>query len=338
MTRYPGRRLFTALPPEAAHRLAVRLLALPMPWRRIGGDAPEDPRLGIDLAGIALANPIGLAAGFDKSCAHLDHLGALGFGYVVGGTITHEARRGHPKPRIARRRAELALVNAMGMPNDGAAPAARNLARGRSTAPRLVSIADEDPLHALGALDEVEPHADGFELNASSPNATWEHDAPRILQLLERMRGRTSKPVFLKLPPFEEGVERDAVLALAVEADRRGVSGLTCANTRPVAAADLAVGRGGLSGRPLFARTPAIVREVRAATRADLPINASGGIFSAEDALACIEAGATSVQIYTGMIYEGPGIVGDLARGLLAWLTQHDTDMRKLAAVPRRDG
>src|SRR5213594_1691302 len=165
MTRYPGRRLFMALPPEAAHRLAVRLLGLPLPWPRIGGDAPADPRLGIDLGGISLANPIGLAAGFDKSCAHLDHLGALGFGYVVGGTITREARRGHPKPRIARRTAELALVNAMGMPNRGAASAARRLAGGARTAPRLVSLADEDPLDALAALHEVEPHADGFELN-----------------------------------------------------------------------------------------------------------------------------------------------------------------------------
>ena len=110
------------------------MLGLPLPWRRIGR-AVDDPALVTDLAGLRLRNPIGLAAGFDKSCAHLDALGELGFGYVVGGTITRAARAGNPKPRIARDRARRSMVNAMGLPNPGAEPAARRTCAGTPARP-----------------------------------------------------------------------------------------------------------------------------------------------------------------------------------------------------------
>ena len=111
-----GRRMFFSMDPERSHRLALRLLGLPLPWPRIGG-AVDDPALTTTLAGIPLRNPVGLAAGFDKTCTHLDALGSLGFGYVVGGTVTRTSRRGNPRPRIARDPGRRALVNAMGMPN-----------------------------------------------------------------------------------------------------------------------------------------------------------------------------------------------------------------------------
>src|SRR5438046_2355438 len=114
-----GRPLFFSLPPEAAHRLANRLLGLPLPCARIGG-ADDDPNLAVTPAGPPLRNPLGLAAGFDKTCAHLDALGTLGFGYVVGGTITRAPRAGNPKPRIARYPKRRSMVNAMGLPNPGA--------------------------------------------------------------------------------------------------------------------------------------------------------------------------------------------------------------------------
>lgn len=317
MGRYPGRRVFLTLPPETAHRLAIRLLALPLPWPRLGGDPPEDPRLHVTLAGIRLANPIGLAAGFDKGCAHLDHLGDLGFGYVVGGTITLRPRAGKPKPRIVRDPGERALTNAMGLPNPGAEAAARRLARTPPTAPRFVSLADEAVEDAAAALTLLEPHVDGFELNASSPNAGWRHEAAHVRALVRELRGRTEKPLFVKLPRFDGADDRDAVLAMATAAVASGASGITCSNTRPVEEARLGAGRGGLSGGPLTAGTPAIVRSVREAIGGELPVNASGGVFTAEDAFACIGAGATTVQVYTGLIYEGPGVVGDLVRGLL---------------------
>jgi dihydroorotate dehydrogenase len=121
----------------------------------------------------------------------------------------------------------------------------------------------------------------------------------------------------VKLPRFDDADGREAVVAMATAAAVAGASGLTCSNTRPVEEPRLGAGRGGLSGRPLTEGTPAIVRSVRAAVGDELTVNASGGVFTAEDALACIGAGATTVQIYTGLIYEGPGVVGELVRGLL---------------------
>src|SRR5919201_5900497 len=136
-----ARPLFFALPPEAAHRLAGGILRLPLPWRSIGGSV-DHPSLNTELAGVSLRNPVGLAAGFDKSCRFLPALGELGFGYVVAGTVTRQPRRGNPKPRIVRRREERSMVNAMGLPNRGAEYAAARLERTRRTCPVVVSIAD----------------------------------------------------------------------------------------------------------------------------------------------------------------------------------------------------
>jgi dihydroorotate dehydrogenase len=310
-----GRPAFFALPPEASHRLALTLLSLPIPWRRVGG-AIDDPALRTTLAGIPLRNPLGLAAGFDKSMRRLDALGALGFGYVVGGTVTRAPRPGNDKPRIVRDRSLASMVNAMGLPNPGAPAAAASLARARRTAPRIASIADEEIDAAAAALTVLDPFVDGFELNASSPNAGWAHREAHVSALLGELVGKTSKPIFVKLPPFETGTEREHVLAMAVSARDRGAAGLTCSNTRPVEEPRLPAGRGGLSGRRLFGATPVIVREVREATGSTIPIAACGGIASAGDVIACLEAGASTVQLYTALIYEGPGVVGALTRGL----------------------
>jgi dihydroorotate dehydrogenase len=312
-----GRPAFLALPPEAAHRLANALLGLPLAWRHMGG-VPDDPSLGAAFAGIELRNPIGLAAGFDKTCAHLDALGRLGFGYVVGGTITRAPRRGNPKPRIVRYPARASMVNAMGLPNPGAEAAAANLARRPRTAPRVVSVADEAVSDAVATLDAVAPHADAIELNASCPNVSWGRDRDNeahLAELLDAFAARTPLPVVVKLPPFDGEIEREVVLALAGIAAEHGAAGLTCANTRPHEEPRLAVGRGGLSGRDLSAHTPEMVRAVAEAT--GLPVHASGGVSTPEDVRACLEAGAATVQVYTGLIYRGPGLVGELCRGLL---------------------
>src|SRR5712692_7310197 len=137
--RAVGRPLFFALPPEAAHRVAGAVLRLPLPWKAIGG-VEDDPVLHVTLAGIPLRNPVGLAAGFDKSCRFLRALGDLGFGYVVGGSLTRAPRVGNPKPRIVRRPAERAIVNAMGLPNRGAGYAVGRLRRLHKTSPVIVSL------------------------------------------------------------------------------------------------------------------------------------------------------------------------------------------------------
>ncbi len=314
-----GRRAFFAIPPESAHRAAGALLGLPLPWERLGG-ADRDLDLATTLAGVSLRNPIGLAAGFDKTLRHLDALGALGFGYVVGGTITRAARAGNPRPRIARSPSRRSMTNAMGLPNPGAEPAAENLARTPDgVAPRFVSLADEDVPDAVSSLELLAPLADGIELNVSCPNVAWGRDRDQeahLRQLVVAFASRTDRPVFVKLPPFRTQTEREVVLALARVAQEAGVAGLTCANTRPVVDARLASGEGGLSGRALWPHTVEQVAALREVAGPGLALNACGGIFTADDVLACLEAGAATVQIYSALIYEGPGVVGALTRGL----------------------
>ena len=336
-----GRPLFFALSPENAHRAAGAMLRLPLPWARIG-NAVDDRRLAATLGGIPLRNPIGLAAGFDKACAHLDPLGALGFGYVVGGTITRAPRTGNAKPRIVRYPAHAAMANAMGLPNPGSERAAANMARRpRSSVPRMVSIADEAIGDAMESLAALEPFADAVELNASCPNVSWGRDRDNeshVAELVGAIRARTPKPVFVKLPPFSTDVEKDVVLALARVVQDGGATGLTCSNTRPVMDARLAAGTGGLSGRALWPRTASIVADVHAATGGDMPINACGGISTAADALACLEAGAATVQVYSALIYEGPGIVGALTGGLATSLRERHASVLDLAGTAEPAG
>jgi dihydroorotate dehydrogenase len=331
-----GRPLFFALPPETAHRLAGAMLGLPLPWVRIG-HALDDPVLATTVAGLPLRNPIGLAAGFDKTCAHLGPLAALGFGYVVGGTITREPRAGNAKPRIVRYRARASMANAMGLPNPGARRAADSLARrDRSATVRFVSVADEAIEDALEAFALLEPYADGVELNASCPNVSWGRDRDNeahLRELVTGMRARSARPLFVKLPPFTTDVERDVVLALASIAQEAGASGLTCSNTRLVRDPRLSVGSGGLSGRALWQWTASIVSDVRAATGGALPVNACGGISQAEDVLTCLEAGAATVQVYSALIYQGPGVVGAITGGLARALHARNSSVGVLAGT-----
>jgi len=311
-----------ALPPESAHRLAHVSLGLPLPWERIGG-AVADPALRTSLAGIDLANPIGLGAGFDKTGRRLDALGRLGFGYVVGGTFTRAPRRGNPRPSIVRYERRSSMTNAMGLPNPGAEAAARTLEAAPRTSPRFASIADEAVPDAIETHRLLEPHADAIELNASCPNVSWGRDRDNeahLAELLAALRDR-AKPLFVKLPPFRSEAERDAVLAVAAVAIDGGADGLTCSNTRPVREPRLSTGEGGLSGRALSGDTPRIVEQVVNATRGVVPVNASGGVLSTADALACLNAGGTTVQIYSALVFTGPRIVAQLTSGLAATIS-----------------
>jgi dihydroorotate dehydrogenase len=310
-----GRRAFFALDPERSHRLALAMLALPLPWRRIG-HAVADPARATTVARVPLANPVGLASGFDKACERLAPLGTLGFGYAVGGTVTLRPRAGNPRPRIARDPSRKAIVNAMGLPNPGAHAVAAALARRPRTTSRWVSLADEDLNDACAALDLIAPLADAIELNASSPNAGWTHRADHVGALVAAMRRRTDTALFVKVPPFTTDEERAGVLAIVAAAQQAGAAGLTATNTIPVTDDRMSTGRGGLSGGPLTAGTPRIVAAIHEATGGALPINACGGIFTADDARACLEAGATTVQVYTALIYEGPAVASRILDGL----------------------
>jgi dihydroorotate dehydrogenase subfamily 1 len=332
-----ARPILFALPPEAAHRVAQAILGLPLPWERLGGVGTSDRPLRVQLAGLELSNPIGLAAGFDKTGARVAALGRLGFGYVVAGTFTRRARRGNAKPRIVRYAGRGSLINAMGLPNPGAEAAATTLRRTRTTSPRLASIADEEARDVLETLALLEPHVDAVELNASCPNVAWGRDRDNeahLARLLREIGSRRTKPIFVKLPPFRTDVERDVVLALARIAQTEGADSLTCSNSLPAAEPRLAAGSGGLSGRALFDGTVGNVLDVRGATEGEIPINACGGIGSAADALACLQAGATTVQLYTGLVFAGPGIVGDICSGVREALRSRRIDLTDLAATP----
>lgn len=317
--RSVGRPLLFTLPPEASHSLAAGLLKLPLPWSMIGG-AVDSTELETDLAGIRLRNPVGLAAGFDKNASMVDGMARLGFGYVVVGTISLRPRDGNPKPRIVRTPREGSITNAMGIPNEGVGRVAGHLRARRSTVPVIASLADEDPADVVAVHSRLRGLVQGFELNVSSPNSPWRHsgrnNASHLKEVLAALADRREEPLFVKLPPFRTEEERASVLELATIAAEADVDGLTCSNTRPVKDARLPNGRGGLSGRPLTGDTPRIVAEIRRATGGFVPINGCGGIFTAADVGACLEAGATTVQVYTSLIYRGPRLVRELTSGL----------------------
>jgi dihydroorotate dehydrogenase len=183
----------------------------------------------------------------------------------------------------------------------------------------FASIADEDVRDAAEAHALLEPHVNAVELNASCPNVSWGRDRDNEAHLADLLRAMSSraKPLFVKLPPFRSEIEREVVLALARIAVEGGVDALTCSNTRPVTETRLSTGIGGLSGRALRDDTPRIVEDVVDATGGAVAVNACGGIATGADARACRDAGATTVQLYTGLIYRGPGIVGELTAGLM---------------------
>jgi dihydroorotate dehydrogenase len=312
------RPLAFVIPPEAAHHLVGAALAAPLPWRQIGG-AVSGPGLRTDLAGIELSNPIGLAAGFDKNARMVAGLARLGFGYVVIGTVCRFPRTGNPAPRIVRTPAQGSLTNAMGIPNDGVEAVASRL-RGRTfDAPVLASIADEEPEDVVAVYERLAPLVAACELNVSSPNSPWRHSGrDNVSHLRDVMAalGQSRKgPLFVKLPPFRSAEERESVLELATIAVDGGANGLTCANTWPVTEPRLSTGRGGLSGAPLSPHTPPMIEALRAVFP-DVALNASGGIMGIRDARDCLEAGATTVQVYTGLIYGGPRLLRELTSGL----------------------
>jgi dihydroorotate dehydrogenase len=178
-------------------------------------------------------------------------------------------------------------------------------------------VADEGRDTAIATVERVAPHVDAIELNASSPNAPWLHDPGHVGELLAAFRAVTELPLLVKLPPFRGREDGETMVTLARRAVDAGAAALVCSNTVAVEEERLVAGRGGLSGGPLTTLTPRIVSEVATATGRSVPIVACGGIFTVEDVRACLDAGATAIQLYTGLIYRGPGIVGDLLRGLL---------------------
>src|ERR1700693_1538441 len=188
------RPLLFALPAAGAHSLANLGLGLPLPWATIAGP-PVDPALSVELAGLKLRNPLGLAAGFDKNCSRLDTLASLGFGYVVGGTVTLAPRAGNAKPRVGRYPARQSLVNAMGFPNPGADAVYDRLRMARLS-PKLVSISGSRSDEVMALFERLEPTVDGIEFNVSCPNVRWGRDVDTealLTEVMPRLRDRSKK-------------------------------------------------------------------------------------------------------------------------------------------------
>jgi dihydroorotate dehydrogenase len=313
------RPLLFRLEPERAQRVADAALAVRPLWRALA-PAPASIAAPTSVAGIPLRNPLGLAAGLDKRCAYLDSLGHLGFGYVVGGTVTRHPRPGNPRPRVLREVGQRSLINALGFPSEGLEAAVAHLAALTDRPARvLVSTAALEEAETAECLVALEPWVDGVELNISSPNTAGlrRFQEPEALRgLLGLLNAKRTKPLFIKLPPYTDEAGRESVLALARVCRESGVSGITAINTVPVEDARLAMGRGGLSGAAVTGHMLRIIPELRTEVGPDLAINACGGVGSAADALAALAAGANTVQLYSAMVYEGPGLVARVAQGI----------------------
>ena len=317
------RPLLFALDPEAAHRLAIRALKF-LPSRPAG---PVGGPLATTVAGIDFPNPLGMAAGFDKDGEVPDALLGLGFGFAEVGSITPLPQPGNPRPRLFRLTRDHAVINRMGFNNGGGEAAARrlaarprrgivgiNLGANKDSADRIADYAHMAKLMA--------PLASYLAVNVSSPNTPGlralqdEGALAALLDAVLEARGADGPPVFLKVAPDLEPSDIAAIARIAL--DKR-LGALIVANTtisRPPLKSRDANQAGGLSGEPLRALALQRLRDFRNATGGAIPLIGVGGIGSAADAWARIRAGASLVQLYSAMVYEGPGIARRTVRGL----------------------
>jgi dihydroorotate dehydrogenase len=324
--------LISRLEPEAAHRLTIRALkwGAGVLWR-----ARADPRaLRLSVLGMRLRNPIGLAAGFDKDGEVAGALVRMGFGFVEAGTVTPLPQAGNPRPRLFRLREDRAIINRMGFNNEGAASLAARLGRDRPAGVIGINIGANRGTKDMAAdyvtaYSYVAPYADYIALNVSSPNTaglrTLQERAP-LQDLLARVnvaraKAARSLPIFLKISPDLDALGLETIVELAIEAR---LSGLIVSNTTTGARAGLqgphAAEVGGLSGAPLFRRSTDCLAEVHRLAGRRLTLIGVGGVFSARDAYEKILAGATLVQLYTALVYEGPGLLRRIKVGLVRLL------------------
>jgi dihydroorotate dehydrogenase len=322
-----GQALLLALDPERAHDLAVKSLELGLYPR---ATKPDDKRLAQRIFGLDFPNPIGMAAGFDKDAQVPRELLATGLGFVEVGTLTPRAQSGNPLPRVFRSHADRAIINRLGFNNEGQEAALERLQRrpagvvgvnigaGRDSSDR---IAD----YVLG-IERMGSVASYFTVNISSPNTPGLRDlqAPETLDaLLKRAltaRGALAKkpPLLVKLAPDLADADLPEVVDVIVA---NGVDGIVVSNTTlmrdGLKDATFARETGGLSGRPLFTRATRMLARVYQLTQGKLPLVGVGGVDSGETAVAKIEAGASLLQLYTGLVFEGPGLIGRIKQALV---------------------
>jgi len=311
-----------------------------------------DPRLQVQIGDLTLPGPVGIAAGLDKNAVAFPALAALGWNFVEIGTITLHAQEGNPKPRIFRLKEDQALINRMGFPGSGADAIAMNLVMRRSAhtclginiGPNKASVeAGPDTVNAdCSELARRFASLAGYlVLNISSPNTARLRDLQGKAAMTELLIAikfaipdRRAVPLFVKIAPDLTPAEISDVIAAVEDA---GVTGIVATNTtvsRPPFLKSRGRGEtGGLSGRPLRERSLSVIRQIARETGGQLPILGVGGIAGPEDAIAAIEAGAWAVQIYTGLIYQGPGLANRINRGL-----SQELDRRGLTSITELRG
>lgn len=336
------RRLLFRLEPERAHDLTLALIRLAgtlPPMERLLRWMFATPPLPVDAFGLRFNNPVGLAAGYDKDGLGWRGLACLGFGHVEVGTVTLRPQPGNPRPRVFRLPGDRALINRMGFPGRGADFVARQVARPRPGG-LIVGVNlgknKDTPLEEavedyLALTRQFAPIADYLAINVSSPNTVGLRrlQARQALadlltplqaerQVQQSGRGRRL-PLLVKLAPDLDDTELDDALEVIEQAGLDGVIATNTTLQRPGLQSPQASETGGLSGAPLHSLSLHIVSEIHRRTAGRLPIVAAGGVIDAAGARRFLDAGAVLVQIYTGMIYAGPGLVKsilkDLAKG-----------------------
>jgi dihydroorotate dehydrogenase len=326
---------------EQAHRATIALLKL-----RTGTgfppEPPSTPALETRVAGLTFPNPVGLAAGFDKDAEVPEQMLSLGFGFVEVGTLTPLPQTGNDRPRLFRLAEDEAVINRMGFNNRGQADARRRLDRrarwrGPSTSLRTGVIgvnigANKDSPDRIAdyvaGVEAMAPVADYLTINISSPNTPGlrqlqdEGALRALLSAVAEARPANGPPIFLKVAPDLGEGEPDQIVRVAIH---HGIDAIIVANTtvsRPPLKSALAGEQGGLSGAPLKPLALKALRDFRSASGGEIPLIGVGGIGSADDAWERIRAGASLVQLYSAMVYEGPGIARRIARGLAERLSQ----------------
>jgi dihydroorotate dehydrogenase len=331
------------LDPETAHDATVTALALAQRtaigrWllQTIRGPVPPRP---VEVAGLTYPNVLGVAAGFDKEARVAAGLAALGFGHVEVGTLTPYPQAGNPRPRVFRLTADRALINRMGFPNQGVAAALLHLRRiagkprdfvlGVSLGKQRESPLGDAARDYVAVMEAVYPFTDYLAVNVSSPNTPGlralqgERYLASLLAKLVQRRGELAEwhrmkrlPLWLKVAPDLSDAELEQVVTAALDA---GIDGIIATNTtmaRPDLRDPLKSEDGGLSGAPLAARSLEVLATLRRLAGPDLPLISVGGIFSAADVAWRLAAGASLVQMYTGLVYEGPAVAGRIMREL----------------------
>jgi dihydroorotate dehydrogenase len=332
------RRILFRMDPERVHELTLRLLALAgasVPGRAIlrQMSGPVAGISGVEALGLRFPNPIGLAAGYDKDGQGLRGLSCLGFGHIELGTVTLQPQDGNPRPRIFRLPEDEALINRMGFPNAGAACLARRLRRGRPSGV-IVGVnlgkGRDTPLERaaedyVALLRLFVPLADYLAINISSPNTA----GLRQLQARQALEGLMRElnvardglqeaarrvPLVVKLSPDLDAAELDQAVGVLLDS---GVEGVIATNTtvaRPALRSIARSEQGGLSGRPLGERSLEVLRHIARLAGGRLAVIAAGGVFTAQDVRRRQDAGADLIQVYTGLVYRGPRLVGSLLR------------------------